>query len=156
MSDRILVQAADFDVATEIAAIRGGGTDVGAIVSFTGVCRNEAGRLAALELETYSGMAEQEIGRIADEARHLWPLSGLTVIHRFGRMTPGDNIVLVVVAAAHRGAAFEAAEYLMDFLKTRAPFWKREITRAGREAWVENREADELAAARWQTRAGED
>ena len=104
-----------------------GRADVGAVVSFVGLCRDEGGRLAALEIEHYPGMAEEEIARVAREAEARWPLLGVTVIHRFGRIAPGEQIVLVAVAAAHRGAAFAAAELLMDYLKTRAPFWKRAI-----------------------------
>ncbi len=149
MKGRILVQSADFDVGAEIAAIRDMTDDAGAVVSFTGLCRSEGGRLAGLELETYREMADAELGRLAEEARCRWPLSALTIIHRFGRMRPGDNIVLVATASAHRVAAFEAAEYLMDYLKTRAPFWKREIGHAGPQAWVEARHVDEMATARW-------
>ena len=115
-----------------------GRTDVGAVVSFVGYCRDEGGRLAALELEHYSGMAEEEIARAAHEAEARQPLLGVTVIHRHGRIAPGERIVLVAVAAAHRGAAFAAAEMLMDYLKTRAPFWKRAIRRdGGVEEWIE-------------------
>ena len=124
----IRIQQADFDVAQEIAALSKGRTDVGAVVTFSGICRgSENGEpIAALTLEHYPGMAEAEIGRHADEALSRWPLQGLTIIHRFGRIAPGENIVLVVTASSHRQAAFEAAEFLMDYLKTNAPFWKRE------------------------------
>ena len=124
----IRIQQADFDVAKEIAALSKGRSDVGAVVTFSGVCRgSENGEpIAALTLEHYPGMAEAEIGRHADEALSRWPLNGLTIIHRFGRIAPGENIVLVVTASSHRQAAFEAAEFLMDYLKTNAPFWKRE------------------------------
>jgi molybdopterin synthase catalytic subunit len=146
----IRIQETDFDVAQEIAALSKGRTDVGAIVSFSGVCRgSENGEpIAALTLEHYPGMAEAEIGRHADEALSRWPLQGLTIIHRFGRITPGENIVLVVTASAHRQAAFEAAEFLMDYLKTNAPFWKREESEKG-TSWVEARDHDDDAAARW-------
>ncbi len=151
MDDRILVQSADFDAGAEIAAVAARAADAGAVVSFTGLCRGEGGRLVALDLETYREMAESELGRIAGEARRRWPLAALTIIHRYGRMRPGDAIVLVVTASTHRGAAFAAAEYLMDYLKTQAPFWKKEIGPAGPAAWVEARRADDVAAARWQS-----
>ena len=146
----IRIQQADFDVAQEIAALSRGRTDVGAVVSFSGICRgSEKGEpIAALTLEHYPGMAEAEIKRHADEALARWPLQGLTVIHRFGRIVPGENIVLVVTASAHRQAAFEAAEFLMDYLKTSAPFWKREESARGTN-WVEARDHDDAAAARW-------
>ena len=120
------IQADDFDAGAEIARLTAGRTDIGAVVTFSGLCRDEAGRLAALELEHYPGMAEAEIARIADEAVRRWPLTGLAAIHRYGRIAPGDNIVLVVAASAHRQAAFEAASFMMDYLKSRAPFWKKE------------------------------
>src|SRR3712207_3184077 len=124
MARTIRIQAKSFDVAAEIAALTEGRADIGAVVIFTGLCRDEGGRLAALELEHYPGMAQTEVARVVEEARGRWTLSGATVIHRFGRILPGQNIVLVVTAAAHRRAAFEAAEFLIDYLKTRAPFWK--------------------------------
>ena len=146
----IRIQQADFDIAKEIAALTKGRTDIGAVVSFTGVCRGSEGteRIAALTLEHYPGMAEAEIKRHADEAMSRWPLDGLTVVHRVGRIEPGENIVLVVTASKHRQAAFQAAEFLMDYLKTSAPFWKREES-VGRTGWVEAREHDDAAAARW-------
>ena len=146
----IRIQQADFDVAQEIAALSKGRTDVGAIVSFSGICRgSEQGEpIAALTLEHYPEMAEAEIGRHADEALSRWPLQGLTIIHRFGRIAPGENIVLVVTASAHRQAAFEAAEFLMDYLKTNAPFWKREESARGAN-WIEAQDHDDAAAARW-------
>src|SRR5437773_8080897 len=127
------IQEGDFDIAQEIAALSKGRTDIGAVVSFSGICRgSENGEpIAALTLEHYPGMAEAEIGRHADEALSRWPLQGLTIIHRFGRIAPGENIVLVVTASSHRQAAFEAAEFLMDYLKTMAPFWKREESEKG-------------------------
>lgn len=143
----IRVQAGDFDVAAEVARLRQG---AGAVVTFTGVCRDEDGRLAALELEHYPGMAEADIGRIADEAAKRWPLVGITVVHRFGRIAVGDNIVLVATASAHREAAFEAARFVMDFLKTDAPFWKKEHpTTAGAGDWVEAKADDGKARQRW-------
>ena len=146
----IRIQEADFDVAQEIAAVTGGRTDIGAVVSFSGICRgSENGEpIAALTLEHYPGMAEAEIKRHADDALSRWPLQGLTVIHRFGRIAPGENIVLVVTASPHRQAAFEAAEFLMDYLKTSAPFWKREESQKGK-SWIEARDHDDVAAARW-------
>ena len=146
----IRIQQADFDVAQEIAALSKGRTDVGAVVTFSGICRgSENGEpIAALTLEHYPGMAEAEIGRHADEALSRWPLQGLTIIHRFGRIAPGENIVLVVTASSHRQAAFEAAEFLMDYLKTNAPFWKREESQTG-TSWIEARDHDNAAAARW-------
>jgi molybdopterin synthase catalytic subunit len=146
----IRIQQADFDVAQEIAALSKGRTDVGAVVSFSGICRgSEHGEpIAALTLEHYPGMAEAEIGRHADDALSRWPLQGLTIIHRFGRIAPGENIVLVVTASSHRQAAFEAAEFLMDYLKTNAPFWKREESEKG-TSWIEARDHDDAATARW-------
>jgi molybdopterin synthase catalytic subunit len=145
----IRIQEADFDIAREIAALTKGRTDIGAVVSFSGVCRDEGkDGIAALTLEHYPDMAEAEIGRHADEAMSRWPLNGLTVIHRVGRLTPGENIVLVLTASQHRQAAFEAAEFLMDYLKASAPFWKREESRSGPN-WVEARQHDNEAAARW-------
>ncbi|TGQ51816.1 molybdenum cofactor biosynthesis protein MoaE [Mesorhizobium sp. M1C.F.Ca.ET.193.01.1.1] len=148
----IRVQREDFDVAAEIAALTKGRADIGAVVTFSGLCRDEQGALTALELEHYPGMAEAEIGRIAAEAIERWPLQGLTVIHRHGKIAPGENIVLVVAASAHRQAAFEAADFLMDYLKSRAPFWKKEHRADGSEGgWVEAKEADDKAADRWKT-----
>ena len=146
----IRVQAGPFDAAAESALIAEGRFDIGAIVTFSGLCRIEGGNLAALELEHYPGMAEEEIGRVAAEALGRWPLQGVTVIHRFGKVNPGDGIVLVVTASAHRAAAFEAASFLMDFLKTRAPFWKKEHATDGTTGgWVDAREADDAATERW-------
>jgi molybdopterin synthase catalytic subunit len=145
----VRIQAADFDVAAEIDLVRKAG-DVGAVVTFSGICRDEEGTLTALELEHYPGMAEAEITRIAREAIGRWPLTGLTAIHRFGKIRPGENIVLVVAASKHRRAAFEAADFLMDYLKSRAPFWKKEHRAGGAEGgWVDAKETDEAAAARW-------
>ena len=146
----IRIQQADFDVAQEIAALSKGRTDIGAVVSFTGICRGTEGSepIAALTLEHYPGMAEAEIKRRAYEATARWPLQGLTIIHRFGRIVPGENIVLVVTASSHRQAAFEAAEFLMDYLKTSAPFWKQEESARGK-SWIEAQSHDDAAAARW-------
>src|SRR3954449_3026693 len=146
----IRIQQADFDIAQEIAALTGGRADIGAVVTFTGICRgDDSGKaIAALTLEHYPGMAEAEIARHADTAMSRWPLTALTVVHRVGRITPGENIVLVLTASQHRQAAFEAAEFLMDYLKANAPFWKREEKAAG-TTWVDARSHDDDAAARW-------
>ena len=145
----VRIQPADFDVAAEIQ--RGAkGADVGAVVTFSGICRDEEGSLEALELEHYPGMAEAEITRIANQAAARWPLPGLTAVHRHGKIRPGENIVLVVAASKHRRAAFEAAEFLMDYLKSRAPFWKKEHRADGAEGgWVDAKESDDEAATRW-------
>ena len=151
VSPFIKVQDADFDPAAESERLTKGRKDVGALVSFTGLCRDEAGRLSALELEHYPGMAEAELTRIATEACERWPLTGLTVIHRYGKIPPGDNIVLVIAASSHRRAAFEAADFLMDYLKTRAPFWKKEHLADGSSSdWVEAKDVDDKDARRWQ------
>jgi molybdopterin synthase catalytic subunit len=146
----IRIQQSDFDVAHEIAALTEGRTDIGAVVSFSGICRGDEheAKIAALTLEHYPGMAEEEIKRHVDEANARWPLDGITVIHRVGRITPGENIVLVVTASQHRQAAFQAAEFLMDYLKTSAPFWKKEESATG-IGWVEAQARDDQAAARW-------
>ncbi|RTL96849.1 molybdenum cofactor biosynthesis protein MoaE [Ancylobacter aquaticus] len=148
----VRIQAQDFDAATEAAALARGRTDIGAVVTFAGLCRAQdapgGAPLIALTLEHYPGMAEEEIGRLIEQARARWPLIGATVIHRYGRMVPGDNIVLVVTASAHRAAAFEAAEFLMDWLKTRAPFWKMEERDDGK-GWVAAKDEDDDAAGRW-------
>lgn len=148
----VRVQAEPFDTVREIAALSGSG-EIGAVVSFTGLCRADPvdGRgapLSALVLEHYPGMAQEEIARHLEEARRRWPLEGARVIHRFGRIVPGEQIVLVVTASAHRDAAFSAAAFLMDWLKTDAPFWKKEERSAG-GAWVQAKDSDESAAARW-------
>jgi molybdopterin synthase catalytic subunit len=146
----VRVQAEPFDPAREVVALTTGRPDVGAVVTFTGLCRDEGGRLSALELEHYPGMAEAEIERVCQEAEARWPLSGLVVIHRHGRIGPGEGIVLVATTSAHRAAAFAAAEFLMDYLKTRAPFWKREHLVDGTVGdWVEAATADDVAAGRW-------
>jgi molybdopterin synthase catalytic subunit len=146
----IRIQETDFDVAQEIAALTRGRKDIGAVVSFSGICRGDEGgdSIAALTLEHYAGMAETEIGRHAEIAMSRWPLTGLTVIHRVGRIAAGENIVLVLTASSHRQAAFQAAEFLMDYLKANAPFWKREERAEGSD-WVEAQDHDDHAAARW-------
>jgi molybdopterin synthase catalytic subunit len=150
MQTTVRLQREDFDAAAEQAALARGRTDIGAVVTFTGVCRGAEGAepIAALTLEHYPGMAEAEIGRHVEEAKSRWPLLGVTVIHRYGRIEPGENIVLVVTASSHREAAFAAAEFLMDYLKTRAPFWKQVESKSGK-AWIEAKGADDAAAARW-------
>ncbi len=146
----VRLQRENFDAAAEAAKLAHGRTDIGALVTFTGVCRGaESGEpIAALTLEHYPGMAEAEIARHVEEANTRWPLLGVTVVHRYGRIEPGENIVLVVTASSHREAAFAAAEFLMDFLKTRAPFWKQVETPDGK-SWVEAKGADDAAAGRW-------
>lgn len=148
---KISVQREAFDSTAEAAALKARGGEIGAIVSFLGLCRDEGGTLAALELEHYPGMAEEEIARVAAEAERRWPLLGLTIIHRFGLIAAGEDIVLVLAASAHRGAAFAAAEFLMDYMKTEAPFWKREHRRDGTTGeWVAAKAADENAKGRWE------
>ena len=146
----IRIQREDFDLQLEIDALTSGNGNVGAVVTFTGLCRDEDGTLSALELEHYPGMAEAEIRRIADEACERWPIDGMTVIHRFGKIAPGENIVLVVATSRHREAAFEGAHFLMDFLKSKAPFWKREIRKDGTSGdWVDAKDRDDQALKRW-------
>jgi len=145
----IRIQQADFDVARESALLTQGHTDIGAVVSFSGICRGSDGDgVAALTLEHYPGMAEEEIRRHVEEACSRWSLNGVTVIHRVGRIEPGQNIVLVLTASQHREAAFLAAQFLMDYLKTGAPFWKLQENAAGKN-WVEAQAHDDAAAARW-------
>ena len=146
----IRIQEEDFEVAREIAALTKGHSDIGAVVTFSGICRGSENGAAvtALTLEHYPGMAEAEIARHAETAMSRWPLTGLTIIHRVGRIAPGENIVLVVTASQHRQAAFEAAEFLMDYLKANAPFWKR-VEGADGASWIDSRDHDDAAAARW-------
>jgi molybdopterin synthase catalytic subunit len=150
MAATIRLQREPFDVAAEMAALSRGRTDIGAVVTFTGICRGEeAGkRIIAMTLEHYPEMAQAEVARHVAAAEQRWPLQGATVLHRFGRLTPGEEIVLVATAAAHRHAAFAAAEFLMDYLKTRAPFWKQ-VEYAGGAVWVEAKQADDALADRW-------
>jgi molybdopterin synthase catalytic subunit len=150
MHATVRLQSEDFDLADEVTKLTRGRRDIGAVATFTGICRDsEAGHaVAAMTLEHYPGMAEAEIARHVEEAQRRWPLLGATVIHRYGRLVPGDNVVLVVTAAAHRAAAFAAAEFLMDYLKTQAPFWKKEERPEG-NAWVEAKGTDDAAAQRW-------
>jgi molybdopterin synthase catalytic subunit len=146
----VRVQREDFDAAAEMRALSGGRRDVGAIASFVGLCRDEGGRLSALEIEHYPGMAEAELAAVVAEAEARWPLIGVTVIHRYGAILPGEQIVYVGVAAVHRAEALAAVEMLMDFLKTRAPFWKRARRADGApEDWIEAKASDAAQAARW-------
>ena len=148
----IRVQSGMFDATAETARLTQGRTDIGAVVGFTGLCRDEGGRLAALELEHYPGMAEIQIGRIATEAAARWPLCGLLVIHRHGVIAAGEPIVLVAATSTHRQASFDAASFVMDFLKTRAPFWKREhLVDGSLGDWVAASADDDAAEARWTT-----
>jgi len=146
----ISVQRDDFDIGAEIERLTARARDVGAVVSFTGLVREmtAAGAIGSMELEHWPGMTERALADIVAEARRRWPLSGVRVIHRFGPLAPGERIVLVLTASRHREAAFEAAAFLMDYLKTRAPFWKKETGPQGAQ-WVDAREADDSAAARW-------
>ncbi len=150
---RIQIQEAAFDMAAASAALTAGRTDIGGVASFLGVCRSDDG-LATLVLEHYPGMTERAIGRIAAEAEARWPLTGCTIIHRVGRILPGEPIVLVLTASAHRAAALEACAFLIDWLKTKAPFWKREEFASGAERWVAAKDEDEAAAARWAAKGG--
>jgi len=155
MKVTIRLQREPFDAAAEARELAHGRSDVGALVTFTGVCRgSENGEpIAALTLEHYPGMAESEIERHVAEATERWPLLGVTVIHRYGRIEPGEDIVLVATASSHRQAAFAAAEFLMDYLKTHAPFWK-EVDKADGKSWVDAKPIDETAAERWSAPRG--
>jgi molybdopterin synthase catalytic subunit len=143
----VRVQRDDFDLGAELEGLRAGRTDIGALVSFTGLVR-DAGGLEAMELEHYPGMTEKALADIEAEARRRWPLGACLIVHRHGRLRPGEQIMMVATASAHRQAAFEAAEFLMDYLKSRAPFWKKETGPAG-SAWVDARDTDEAALERW-------
>ncbi|HEV8647585.1 MAG TPA: molybdopterin synthase catalytic subunit MoaE [Burkholderiales bacterium] len=146
----VRVQTGDFDIGAEIAAMRRGNPEVGAVASFIGVVRdlNEGDRVAEMTLEHYPGMTEKALEKMVAEAQSRWEIYDALVIHRVGTLKPGDQIVLVVITGAHRGEAFQACEFLMDYLKTRAPFWKKETTPGG-SRWVEARESDDVAADRW-------
>jgi molybdopterin synthase catalytic subunit len=150
MPTTMRLQREPFDAAAEAAALTRGHPDIGAVVTFTGICRGDenGAPITALTLEHYPGMAEAEIARHVAEAERRWSLKGVTVIHRHGRITPGEPIVLVVTASSHRQDAFAAAEFLMDYLKTRAPFWKR-VQGAQGGSWVEAKSSDDSAADRW-------
>jgi len=147
---KIAVQSEPFDLGAEVDAMRAGRTDIGAIASFVGLARdmNAGSGVAAMTLEHYPGMTEKALSKLVDDANARWALLDITVIHRIGRLLPGDPIVLVAVASPHRGEAFAACEFIMDFLKTQAPFWKKEETADGAR-WVEARASDDAAAARW-------
>jgi molybdopterin synthase catalytic subunit len=146
----VKVQTGDFDLSAEVARLRGRNPKIGAVASFVGLVRdiNDGSAVAGMTLEHYPGMTEKALQAIADEAGGRWTLEGVTVIHRVGELKPLDQIVLVAVASAHRGEAFAACEFIMDYLKTRAPFWKKETTPSG-ERWVDMRSGDEHAAERW-------
>jgi molybdopterin synthase catalytic subunit len=146
----IRIQREDFDPGAELDALTRGRTDIGAVVSFVGLVRDHAGdaTISSMTLEHYPGMAERQAADLEAEARKRWPIQECLIIHRYGTLDPGDRIVLVIVASSHRGAAFDAAEFLIDWLKTRAPFWKREATDKG-ELWVSARDEDDQAADRW-------
>jgi molybdopterin synthase catalytic subunit len=150
----VRVQSGDFDAGREIAALRAGNAQVGAVAAFVGVVRdmNDGSAVADMELEHYPGMTEKAIAQIIDQAKSRWNIFDVMVVHRIGRLKPTDQIVLVVVSSAHRGDAFEACEFVMDYLKTRAPFWKKEQTPQGAR-WVESRTSDDIAAERWQTKS---
>jgi molybdopterin synthase catalytic subunit len=148
VTPRILVQEAPFDLAAEAARLTQGRVDVGGLASFLGICRGDGG-LTAMVLEHYPGMTERALARIAEDACARWPLTGCTVAHRYGRLVPGDPIVLVLAASAHRAAALEACAFLIDWLKTKAPFWKREEFADGAARWVEAKAEDDEAAAKW-------
>ncbi|OJF95183.1 molybdenum cofactor biosynthesis protein MoaE [Pararhizobium antarcticum] len=147
---RVRVQRDDFDLAAEVAAISAGRRDIGAVVTFSGLCRDEGGTLGALELEHYPGMAQAELTRICQEAIARFSLQAATAIHRYGKIAPGENIVLVITASSHRQAAFDGANFIMDFLKTAAPFWKKEHGADGSAGgWVSAKDADDSARDRW-------
>lgn len=155
MTPRIRVQEADFDLSAELALLRAGNPSIGAVASFVGLVRdtNDGSRVSGLTLEHYPGMTEKALSEIVDEAASRWQILACTVVHRVGPLQPLDQIVLVLVASGHRGDAFSACEFVMDYLKTRAPFWKKESTPEG-ERWVDARESDESAAARWARGSG--
>ena len=150
MKRTVRLQREPFDAAAEAAALTRGRSDIGAVVTFTGICRalEDGQSIAALTLEHYPGMAEAERERHVSEAGQRWPLMGVSVIHRYGRIVPGEDIVLVVTASSHRETAFAAAEFLMDYLKTRAPFWKQ-VEKAGNKTWIDAKATDDAAAERW-------
>ncbi len=149
----IRVQREDFDVGAEVAALTRGNHDIGGLAVFVGLVRDRVGEeaLGAMTLEHYPGMTEKALARIEDEAKARWPLEACLIVHRVGRLEPGEQIVLVAAASAHRQAAFEACQFLIDWLKTKAPFWKQEETESGPK-WVEARSSDDEAAKRWQAK----
>jgi len=148
----VRVQSEDFEIGAEVARLAAGRTDIGAIVTFTGTVRadNKGSTITGMTLEHYPGMTEQELARVEAEANARWPLQASLIVHRVGELKSGANIVLVVTASAHREAAFDAAAFLMDYLKTRAPFWKKEVGADGRGQWVDARESDDRATERWE------
>jgi molybdopterin synthase catalytic subunit len=148
----VRIQREDFDVGAELRVLTAGKTEIGAIVTFTGIVRGDAetGPIAAITLEHYPGMTQTELARVEREACARWPVQDCLIIHRYGELKPGANIVLVITASAHRRAAFEAAEFLMDYLKSCAPFWKKEIALSGKGHWVKARESDNAARDRWE------
>ncbi|MCX5576992.1 molybdenum cofactor biosynthesis protein MoaE [Kaistia terrae] len=148
---RVAIVSEPLDITSEMERVTAGRGDIGAVVTFTGLCRDEDGRLEALELEHYPGMAEAEVTRIAEQAAGRWDISDVTILHRHGKVKPGEVIVLVVTASKHRHAAFESAAFIMDFLKTHAPFWKKEHTAAGAVNWVSAKRSDDDAEERWKT-----
>lgn len=147
----VRVQEQDFDIGDEVRQLTAGRTDIGAVVTFTGTVRKtgDTGPTAAMELEHYPGMTEAELARIEQEAHTRWPLQASLIVHRVGTLKAGGNIVLVIAASTHRHAAFEAAMFLMDYLKSHAPFWKKEVSESGEGTWVDARESDGHAAQRW-------
>jgi molybdopterin synthase catalytic subunit len=148
---KITVQHEDFRIGEQLDSVRKDRTDIGAIVSFTGLVRdlNEGDEVSQLTLEHYPGMTERQLEQIAADAEQRWPLQAVTIIHRVGELAPGDQIVLVITASAHRGAAFEANQFIMDYLKTRATFWKKELM-GDSSRWLESRDSDTDAAKRWE------
>lgn len=148
----IRIQREDFDINAEIGKLTKGRTDIGALVTFSGLCRGEGDTLSALELEHYPGMAEAEITRIAEQAVSRFGLLGISAIHRYGKIKPGENIVLVITASPHRQASFDGANFLMDYLKTRAPFWKKNHKSDGSNGgWVDAKDEDDKALSKWET-----
>ncbi|GMR05735.1 MAG: molybdopterin synthase catalytic subunit MoaE [Gammaproteobacteria bacterium] len=147
---RISIQEKDFSLEQEISLLRSDRLDIGAIASFTGLVRdlNEGDEVSLVSLEHYPGMTEKQLQEIAQEAESRWPLQGITIIHRVGTLAPGDQIVLVITASPHRAVAYESNQFIMDYLKTRATFWKKE-TLENRSRWVENRHSDDVATKRW-------
>ncbi len=148
----VRVQTEDFDISAEVRALTAGRTDIGAVATFIGLVRGGAGGdgISSMMLEHYPGMTEDELRRVETEAQQRFPLQATLIIHRVGTLMPGDNIVLVMAASRHRQAAFQAAEFLMDYLKTRAPFWKKEQQADGSGQWVDARDSDTTAEHRWQ------
>lgn len=145
---RIVVQEAPFDPGAELNAFGTGNTDIGAVVSFTGLTRDVSGGLSEMQIEHYPGMTERALTKIAEQAQSRWSLADTLIIHRYGRLTAGDTIMMVATASRHRADAFAAADFLMDYLKSRAPFWKKEVTADGAD-WVESNQSDEDALDRW-------